>query len=384
MTNVVRQVVSGLGGQFTKSLIGGLANNARSVVNGLGTDNSPGSGIQNKSRFYTNNLSYPMDVETDPMQGHYILFHINETTRNRIKKTQKNKNAETIRKSANKDFLTGGDPDIPASADIVSTSKDGRQLRKTSASATTAIGGAKHSLYKDKFPTKRLATSIALYMPPSVQTSYGLDYGDVEIGAFGEAMTGVFDSMEKAWKGEAGAGKSLTAAGGNVMEAVKKTAVKALDAVAPGVRAQAQIAEGKIFSEKMELSFKGVNRRTFSFSFVFMPKSEKEAKTIEQIIHMFKFHAHPNYVDGTQGRQLTIPDNFDIEYMYQSHVNNFINKISTCFLKDITVAYGGDRFTAHRPTEGLQGKGAPATRTALTLTFQEMEILTRDRIDEGF
>ena len=386
MTNVVRQVVSGLGGQFAKSLLGGLANNARSVVNGLGSDNSPGSGIQNKSRFYTNNLSYPMDVETDPMQGHYILFHINETTRNKIKKTQKNKNAETIRKSANKDFgSTGGDPALRGILPgIVSTSKDGRQLRKSDASTKSAISGAPHSLYNEKLPTTRLSTSIALYMPPSVQTSYGLDYGDVEIGAFGQAMTEMFDSMERAWKGDGGAGKALTKAGTNMMEGVKRTAVKALDAVAPGIKAQAQIGAGKIFSDKMELSFKGVTRRTFSFSFVFMPKSEKESKTIEQIIHMFKFHAHPNYVKGSEGRQMTIPDTFDIDYMYQDSVNNFINKISTCFLKDISVAYGGDRFTAHRPTEGLQGKGAPPTRTSLTLTFQEMEILTRQRIDEGF
>jgi hypothetical protein len=322
-----------------------------------------------------------MDVETDPMQGHYILFHINETKRNKIKKTQKNRNIAKIKKDANKDFgVKTIDGDETA---LVSTSKDGRSLRGT-VSAPSAISGAPFSLYKDKLPTTRLSTSIALYMPPSVQTSYGLDYGDVEIGAFGEAMKDVFDAMEKAWKGEAGAGKSLTGAGTNALEAVKKTATKALDAVAPGIRAQAQIAEGKIFSDKMELSFKGVNRRTFSFSFVFMPKSEKEAKTIEQIVHLFKFHAHPNYVDGTKGRQMTIPDTFDIQYMYQDSVNNFINKISTCFLKDIIVAYGGDRFTAHRPTEGLLGKGAPATRTSLTLTFQEMEILTRERIDQGF
>lgn len=387
MTNVVRQVVSGLGGQFAKSLLGGLAGNARSMVNGLGSDNSPGSGIQNKSRFYTNNLSYPMDVETDPMQGHYILFHINETKRNAIKKTQKNKSAENLKLLANKEFGTkniGRSGGRTGGGQTVSVDKAGRGFRKNASNTTTAISGAQHSLYKETLHTKRLTTSIALYMPPSVQTAYGLDYGDVEIGAFGQAMTGVFDSMEKAWKGKAGAGKALTNAGGNLGEAAKKTIVKSLDAVAPGVRAQMQINSGKIFSDKMELSFKGVNRRTFNFSFVFMPKSEKEAKTIEQIIHMFKFHAHPNWVENTQGRMMTIPDTFDIDYMYQDSVNNFINKISTCFLKDITVAYGGDRFTAHRPTEGLQGKGAPPTRTALTLTFQEMEILTRDRIDQGF
>ena len=84
--------------------------------------------------------------------------------------------------------------------------------------------------------------------------------------------------------------------------------------------------------------------------------------------------------NGTWGSD----DDTDIEYMYQEARNNFINKISTCFLKEVGVTYGGDRFTAHRPTEGLHGYGAPPTRTTLALTFQEMEILTRQRIDEGF
>ena len=46
----VRQVVSGLAGQFTKGLIGGLASNARSMINGRGSDNSSASGIQNISK----------------------------------------------------------------------------------------------------------------------------------------------------------------------------------------------------------------------------------------------------------------------------------------------------------------------------------------------
>ena len=172
--------------------------------------------------------------------------------------------------------------------------------------------------------------------------------------------------------------------GQNLEQGIKKMALNTLDTVAPGIRAQAQIAAGKVFSDKMELSFEKVNRRSFNFNFVFMPKSEQEAKTIDHIIHMFKFHSHPSYVEGTKGRELSIPDTFDIEYMYQEARNNFINKISTCFLKEVGVTYGGDRFTAHRPTEGLHGYGAPPTRTTLALTFQEMEILTRQRIDEGF
>ena len=381
----VRQVVSGLAGQFTKGLIGGLANNARSMINGRGSDNSPGSGIQNKSKYFTNNLSYPMDVETDPMQGHYILFHINEIKRPKVKRSQKSKHADTIKKSANKEFGKGKEKDMGDGVAIVKVDKAGREARHTAASTSPAIGGAEFSLYKEQHSTTRLTTSIALYMPQQVQSSYSLDYSDVPIGAFGEGLKDMFDALKQFSSGNMKASKvKLGSSGQNLEQGIKSMALNTLDTVAPGIRAQAQISAGKIFSDKMELSFKGVGRRTFTFNFVFMPKSEQEAKTVDHIVHMFKFHSHPNYVEGTKGREMTIPDTFDIEYMYQEAKNNFLNKISTCFLKDIGVTYGGDRFTAHRPTQGLQGYGAPPTRTTLALTFQEMEILTRKRIDEGF
>ena len=81
---------------------------------------------------------------------------------------------------------------------------------------------------------------------------------------------------------------------------------------------------------------------------------------------------------------MTIPDSFDIRYMYQDQQNHFLNKISTCFLENVSVAYGGDRFVAYRPTTGLHGAGAPPQRTTLTLQFKELEIITQERIEEGF
>ena len=182
------------------------------------------------------------------------------------------------------------------------------------------------------------------------------------------------------------AAASGKAAFGTLEEGVKRMLMKSMDTFAPGIKASQQIRDGKILSNKMELSFKGVNRRTFNFSFVFMPKSEQESTTVQHIVHMFKYHSHPEWGGGGKktGREMTIPDTFDIEYMYKDGVNHWLNKISTCFLKDINVSYGGDRFTAFRPAQGLHGAGAPPSRVAMTLTFQEMEILVRDRIDEGF
>ena len=33
------------------------------------------------------------------------------------------------------------------------------------------------------------------------------------------------------------------------------------------------------------------------------------------------------------GRSMTIPNTFDIQYMYQNAENNYLNKISTCVLE---------------------------------------------------
>ena len=74
---VHREVVSGLlGRQFTKGLT--KAKGAILGTNiGRGRNNSPGAAMQNRGKHTTTVLQYPFSVDSDPMQGHYILFNIN-------------------------------------------------------------------------------------------------------------------------------------------------------------------------------------------------------------------------------------------------------------------------------------------------------------------
>lgn len=82
---------------------------------------------------------------------------------------------------------------------------------------------------------------------------------------------------------------------------------------------------------------------------------------------------------------MTIPDTFDIEYMYQGAENNFLNKISTCFCTNVSVQYGGDRYVAYGSTKNMMDQsGNPPQRTTLTLAFKEMEIMTKDRVSQGY
>ena len=92
----------------------------------------------------------------------------------------------------------------------------------------------------------------------------------------------------------------------------------------------------------------------------------------------------PKYSNPTTKREMDIPGTFDIQYMYRSAENNFLNKVSTCFLTNVQVEYGADRFTAYEPTSSKFGSGPPPQKSKLTLQFNEIEVLSQDHIALGY
>ena len=292
-------------------------------------------------------FAYPVDVGSTG-QGHYILFMIHSL-------------------------------------------KEGK-LKKGAATAGSGRGGVQKRSFTLKGSTKRVDTMIQLYMPPSVEVSYKSDYEDVEIGVMAEAGG---KAIGAALQGDfSGAGKSLAR---GAAEGATKGALTAADTVAPGAAALAQIKAGKIQSSKMELAFKGVGRRQFSYTFSFIPKSAKESQSVDAIIMAFKRAMLPKYTSGAFGQNsdktLTIPTTFDIEYFFQdgtsTGLNNFLNRISTCYLTDMSVKYGGDRYTAYEKNvtarEGAtNGEGTPPQRSEISLTFNEIEIITQESVELGF
>ena len=93
---------------------------------------------------------------------------------------------------------------------------------------------------------------------------------------------------------------------------------------------------------------------------------------------------HPEYSNSETRREMNIPNTFEISYMYQNGTNDFLNKISTCFLKTMDVQYGADRFTAYEPTNSRQGSGPPPQKSQITLNFSELEILSKAHIQQGY
>jgi hypothetical protein len=67
--------------------------------------------------------------------------------------------------------------------------------------------------------------------------------------------------------------------------------------------------------------------------------------------------------------------------MYNGSENQYLHKISTCVCTSLQVSYGGDRYKTFDPSSG---DGAPPVDTSIALTFKELELITRERVYEGY
>ena len=312
---------------------------------------------------------YKPDVTTDPMQGHYIIFHI-------------------------MDLETSG-------------KLDADKMRQVN---TDPVNG-NYSLLLTNRTIVRTGCSIALYMPPQVSTSYGMKYADKEIGVAGHGIDVAAKAIAEAQSGPDFEAMGMKIPGVNTLRAGGSAGVdilkqlgmekvlKGLDAALPGAGGWEAVKSGKIVTPHMELMFEGVGRREFTFSFIMIPKSEREAQEIEDIVKVLKFAMHPDYTTKTtlgaflqpsgavdyepgsserevfKTRAMTFPNPFDIMYMHKGSENKHIHKISTCFLTKMDVNHGGDRYQAH--ADGMPQK------TTINLSFTEIEIMTKSHIIAG-
>jgi hypothetical protein len=160
-----------------------------------------------------------------------------------------------------------------------------------------------------------------------------------------------------------------------------RKALGAIDMI-PGLEGAMEAVEmqrGFIKTPRMELAFKGIPKRSFQYEFKMMPKSAAETEEIQKIIKGFKLNMLPEMVSGMANR-LTMPNTFDISYMYNGSDNQYLHKISTCVLETMDVVYGGDRYKTYE----ANAKGAPPVEVQITLNFKEMDLITREMANQGY
>jgi len=249
---------------------------------------------------------------------------------------------------------------------------------------------------------------VVLYMPPdALKTSYSQGIGDVEMGGFIKLATGQGGTSAAALAaGEfAAAGASGEAAmagfvkknfasaegGINLLKDMGKAAAGgALKKFAGTQGGQAvSKATGQILNPHKAMVYQGPGGfRTFSFTFVLVPKSASEAKEIFNIVKFFKKRMHPGTgagkgINDLSSVTLTYPDEFEIKY----YVNNRevdgsdftkpLFKIKNCFMESFSTDYTTSSLVS------FMDDGNPLT-TTISMSFKETQLLTKRDIDEGY
>jgi hypothetical protein len=221
---------------------------------------------------------------------------------------------------------------------------------------------ASNLLKKDT--TYRISDAIALYVdgPPSVK--YSMNYANKELGTLLGVLSGsVFD------------GQGLKSAGGEIGAALGASLAKLPGAFgAADVGSALSVSSGTSLNPFRETVFESVDFRSFAFKYKFFPKNKKESDDVYNIINTFKFHMHP---EMSEGKLFFIyPSEFNISYYFGSEENGYFHKFATCVLENMEVNYGGEQFSSFRD-------GAP-TEVNMSLTFRELEILTKNMVREGY
>ena len=392
-----KSAVTGLLGKNLRRISGNIG----SVLRGdIGSDSSETASL-NRSKQSTKMLSFPIDIGADPglgNNGHYIMFYINEQKNAKLKfgesesesggtgsgqasvaNEAKRRKIEAQQKAF--DSKTGAfqNKSVNPARFIISEDGTSTEAAKKIKSETKESNKIPTTVAINRKPTKRLDTVISLYMPMQVSVKYGAKYTDQEMGVLTSGVVDIAEQLMDTGTLDKAKLEETAKSAGAAMEKQSLGMIGALPMMG-GLAEAVEMKKGVITTDRMELAFEGVDKRTFSYDFKFIPRSKDEADEIKKIINAFKFNMLPEMPAGQGGRKMTVPNTFDISYMYQNSENNYLHKISTCFLENMDVKYGGSRYK----TFDGNADGAPPVETSMSLTFKEIELITRERAVEGF
>jgi hypothetical protein len=266
--------------------------------------------------------------------------------------------------------------------------------------------------YKPKRKGVNLST-ISLYMPDSLQISHNANYSDVSMtetmGLAGVVANAYSDSRNKDNKvnflTQSGYGKTV------VSDQIAKLSTM-IGMNGENVKDVLKNASGVYTNPQIQLVYKGINLREFSLQFTFTPKSPQEAKTTKDIIDTFTFYSVPGKsaaIAGDSGQYLTPPQLMTIKFLFlgqngiggsisnvfSSALNNLglnsltsnptkviengkeakVMTVSECVLTNVTVDYAPNGWAAFNDGYPVQ--------TTMSLSFQETEIMTKDRVNNS-
>jgi hypothetical protein len=310
---------------------------AVSIIQNYGDNNNPANAPFSgplaslyNNRYAFNALQYPRDLGSS-YKGHIVKFDMMETV-------------PVTTLSGLKDYVVKkGEAVVGAATEVFKQTANENTVEKL----------------QFRQQASEIKDSISLYMPDSVEFSYASNYNTMDLSSAGAVLGNI-----------AGAVPLI----GGIAKAVTSGA-QAVAGDNPLIKLGLNAA-GYVFNPQQQLLFQGIDFREYQMSFVFTPTSAQEAQNIKNIIKTFRRYAAPVIVNGAAGFFFNPPGMVDVSFLYNGSKNPNLNQIKRSVIKNIDVNYAPNGWAAHED-------GAPV-QTTLTMSFQEMVLVDRAQIDNGY
>jgi hypothetical protein len=213
-----------------------------------------------------------------------------------------------------------------------------------------------------------LKKMIMLYMPETLNSDLQINYSNMDFGGTTTALAGsIVDIVANGMTGN--------------MEGIKKNAADVAAAIGFKGGKFVQAGLGSAINPMSEVLFENMQFRSFTFDYKFTPKSVQEARDVDSIVRLFRTYAVPEFnQNSAAGAFFSVPAFFQLKFFKISNgslvENDKINKISGCALENVLVDYAPDGYAMHKD-------GYPVS-TRIQMTFKELEVMHRDRIQDGY
>jgi len=377
ISNIIQQNLSNLVGSVSGQVgaAQGFAANLFNKAKNATQTNAAAAKILNKSPLELNDTSATSHMKQNPYEygqvyypenvmnlgtGHYIIIDVLETStigsdigqylRKGASAGLKKLGADGIATNLQKGVKTGRNTKLANGEDRISG---------TSSGINAGVLGSRHS---------RVSDTIVLYTPPGIKTTYMVNHEGTETGMLGD-IAGV---------------KSFTDLGARAAEIMSKIGAEAgqmITSLIPGagdLKGALSKVTGRAFNNNVEMVFKGVPMREFTYNFEFVPKNRGELDSSRKIMQLLRFHMHPEL--GARN-DFIVPSQFQLTFMYLDKRNMYIPRISKCVLKNMDLSHGDDSKFTTFPGDEL---GAAPVYTKMSLMFAETEIMTKKTMAEGY
>ena len=212
-------------------------------------------------------------------------------------------------------------------------------------------------------------TEIRLYVPDGLKSSTAVAYGKEDFGVLKREINSLLQ------------GGTLDA--GAIMSKAKSTIIRKL--MGGNIN---DLAEGRAVNPMDEVLLDGVDFREFTFNYDFNPTSEDEAIEVGKIINTFRRATLPNTapfkIDSTTGKETDADDGINMHFYnypnkfrvsFEGPIQHHVDGFLTMVCKNVEIDHDGGQKLSTFYT------GQPV-RTTMTLTMQEVIILTQQNYDK--